>query len=159
MSGAGIGGLMLPIYGRAVAADVLTSKMDVALKKKMADTALNAARKAGATYCDVRIGRYLRQFVITREDKVENVVNTESMGTGIRVIANGTWGFAATSDFTADGIAKAAAQAVAIAKANSKLQAEPVKLAPVKGVGERSEERRVGKECRRLCRSRWSPYH
>jgi hypothetical protein len=25
--------------------------------------------------------------------------------------------------------------------------------------GYRSEERRVGKECRRLCRSRWSPYH
>jgi tetratricopeptide (TPR) repeat protein len=25
--------------------------------------------------------------------------------------------------------------------------------------GGRSEERRVGKECRRLCRSRWSPYH
>ena len=24
---------------------------------------------------------------------------------------------------------------------------------------ERSEERRVGKECERLCRSRWSPYH
>ena len=23
----------------------------------------------------------------------------------------------------------------------------------------RSEERRVGKECLRLCRSRWSPYH
>jgi hypothetical protein len=23
----------------------------------------------------------------------------------------------------------------------------------------RSEERRVGKECRRVCRSRWSPYH
>ena len=27
------------------------------------------------------------------------------------------------------------------------------------GAGERSEERRVGKECRALCRSRWSPYH
>ena len=25
--------------------------------------------------------------------------------------------------------------------------------------GLRSEERRVGKECLRLCRSRWSPYH
>ena len=24
---------------------------------------------------------------------------------------------------------------------------------------QRSEERRVGKECERLCRSRWSPYH
>jgi cytochrome c len=28
-----------------------------------------------------------------------------------------------------------------------------------KGGKARSEERRVGKECRRLCRSRWSPYH
>ena len=26
-------------------------------------------------------------------------------------------------------------------------------------IGVRSEERRVGKECRLLCRSRWSPYH
>ena len=26
-------------------------------------------------------------------------------------------------------------------------------------IGARSEERRVGKECLRLCRSRWSPYH
>ena len=26
-------------------------------------------------------------------------------------------------------------------------------------MGSRSEERRVGKECLRLCRSRWSPYH
>jgi hypothetical protein len=38
---------------------------------------------------------------------------------------------------------------------------EPVSLqAGLKGPeGKRSEERRVGKECRRLCRSRWSPYH
>jgi urea carboxylase-associated protein 1 len=33
------------------------------------------------------------------------------------------------------------------------------KLAIVDGESKRSEERRVGKECRRLCRSRWSPYH
>jgi 3-hydroxyacyl-CoA dehydrogenase/enoyl-CoA hydratase/3-hydroxybutyryl-CoA epimerase len=31
--------------------------------------------------------------------------------------------------------------------------------APALGQMWRSEERRVGKECRRLCRSRWSPYH
>ena len=30
---------------------------------------------------------------------------------------------------------------------------------PVEGTVRRSEERRVGKECRPLCRSRWSPYH
>ena len=30
---------------------------------------------------------------------------------------------------------------------------------PAPGAPRRSEERRVGKECERLCRSRWSPYH
>src|SRR5262245_619264 len=113
---AGAGMLLLPAFGRVVAADVLTTKMDATLKKKLADIALSAATKASASYCDVRIGRYLRQFVITREDKVENVVNTESTGVGIRVIANGTWGFAATSDLSESAVATAVGQAVSIAK-------------------------------------------
>ena len=50
--------------------------------------------------CDVRIGRYLNQFVITRDTKVQNITNTESYGVGVRVIADGTWGFAATNDVT-----------------------------------------------------------
>jgi len=136
VSGIGLSGLMIPGFGNAVAAEVLLTKFDVARKKVMADIALNAATGAGATYCDVRIGRYLRQFVITREDKVQNVVNTESTGVGVRVIANGTWGFAATSDMSNAGVAKAAKQAVAIAKANSIAQTQPVQLAPVKGAGE-----------------------
>jgi TldD protein len=136
VTGVGLGTLMIPMYGRSVAAEVLATKMDVAAKKRLADAALNAAKAGGASYCDVRVGRYLRQFVITREDKVQNVVNTESSGVGIRVIANGTWGFAATSDLSPDAVAKAAKQAIAIAKANSRLQSEPVQLAPTKGVGE-----------------------
>ncbi len=120
IGGLGLAGLVLPIQGRAVAAEELLSTLDVSLKKAIADAALEAATKAGASYCDVRIGRYLHQFVITREDKVQNVVNTESSGVGVRVIVNGTWGFAATSDLTKDGAAGAAAQAVAIAKANSR---------------------------------------
>src|SRR3546814_1585860 len=32
-------------------------------------------------------------------------------------------------------------------------------IAKVRAAGARSEERRVGKECVRTCRSRWSPYH
>jgi len=137
ITGAGLGGLALPaFYGRAIAAEELLSTIDVATKKKLADIALNAAKSSGATYCDVRIGRYLRQFVVTREDKVQNVVNTESTGIGIRVIAKGSWGFAATSDLSNDAVAKATAQAVAIAKANARLRSEPVQLAPTKGVGE-----------------------
>ncbi len=78
----------------------------------------------------------MQQFIFTRETKVQNIANAESYGVGIRVIANGTWGFAATSDVTPEGIAKCAETAVAIAKANAKIQKEPVILAPQKGVGE-----------------------
>jgi TldD protein len=137
ITGAAAGSLVIPsMYGRAVAAEVLLTQIDVATKKRLADVALNAAKAAGASYCDVRIGRYLRQFVITREDKVQNVVNTESSGIGIRVIAKGSWGFAATSDLSNDAVAKAAGEAIAIAKANARLRTEPVQLAPNKGVGE-----------------------
>ncbi|WP_411833477.1 TldD/PmbA family protein [Pseudoxanthomonas mexicana] len=137
LSGLSLGGLVVPSYfGHAIAAEQLRSTLDVGLKKRLADAALTAARGAGATYCDVRIGRYLRQFVITREDKVQNVVNTESTGTGIRVIVNGAWGFAATNQLTAQAVAQAAQQAAAIARANSRTQTEPVRLAPAPGVGE-----------------------
>ena len=135
-SGIGFSGLLIPGFGHAVAAEALLSPMDPARKKAMADLALNAARAAGASYCDVRIGRYLQQSIQTRETKVRAITNTESTGVGIRVIANGTWGFAATSDLSNAGIAKAAQQAVAIAKANSSAQTKPVQLAKVKGVGE-----------------------
>ena len=135
-SGIGFGGLLVPGFANAVAAEVLLSKMDVASKKAMANLALNAATAAGASYCDVRIGRYLRQSILARESKVQSITNTESAGVGIRVIANGTWGFAASSDLSNAGIVKAAQQAVAIAKANTIAQSEPVRLAPVKGVGD-----------------------
>ncbi|HWR96716.1 MAG TPA: DNA gyrase modulator, partial [Arenimonas sp.] len=135
-SGIGLTGLLVPGFSHAVAAEALLVKMDPARKKTMADLALNAATAAGASYCDVRIGRYLRQSILTREMKVQSIANTESTGIGIRVIANGTWGFAATSDLSNAGIVKAAKQAVAIAKANAVAQTEPVRLAPVKGVGE-----------------------
>ncbi len=135
-SGATLGGLLIPGFGNAIAAEALLTRMDPARKKAMADLALNAATAAGASYCDVRIGRYLAQSIQTRETRVRAVTNTESTGVGIRVIANGTWGFAATSDLSNAGIAKAARQAVAIAKANSASQTKPVQLAPVTGAGQ-----------------------
>lgn len=135
-STAAAGSLLLPQW-RLAAAD-LTSREPLAAstKKALADAALNAATKAGATYADVRIGRYLNQFIVTREDKVMNVASTEDYGAGIRVIAQGAWGFMAVDQLTPESIARAAVEAVAIAKANSKLQTEPVQLAPQKGVGE-----------------------
>ncbi|NML38221.1 TldD/PmbA family protein [Chitinophaga sp. G-6-1-13] len=138
-TGLGLGaGLLsqIPIIGKAVPLEAPWYTIDVAKKKELADVALNAARSKGATYTDVRIGRYLNQFIITREDKVENVVNTESYGIGIRVLANGSWGFASTDQMDKDSIARAAATAVAIAKENARLLTTPVQLAPQKGYGE-----------------------
>jgi TldD protein len=137
LSGLTAGGLMLPsFFGKAIAAEQLLTVLDPALKKRLADDALTAARAAGATYCDVRIGRYLRQFVVTREDKVQNVVNAESTGTGIRVIVDGAWGFAATNDLSPAGVVKAAQQAAAIARANARIQTAPVQFAKAPGYGE-----------------------
>lgn len=135
----GLSGAMLipPLLGHAVPEHVLLqAPLTVVQKKQLADVALNTARSGGASYGDVRIGRYLNQFLTTRENKVQNIVNTESFGVGIRVIHSGTWGFAATNIVTADGIRKATERALAIARANAKFQKEPVRLAPEKGHGE-----------------------
>lgn len=139
LTGMGVGATFLqgvPAFGKIIDPSAALDGVDPAFKKQLSDVALNAARSKGATYTDVRIGRYLNQFVVTREDKVENIVNTESYGLGIRVIANGCWGFAATDKLDKDSIARAAADAVAIAKENARLQSEPVQLAPQKGYGE-----------------------
>ncbi|MGV8959723.1 MAG: TldD/PmbA family protein [Stenotrophomonas sp.] len=137
LTGLTAGGLMLPsIFGKAIAAEQLLSVLDPALKKRLADDAMTAAKAAGATYCDVRIGRYLRQFVITREDKVQNVVNAESTGAGIRVLVDGAWGFAATNDLSPAGVVKAAQQAAAIARANARIQTAPVQFAKAPGYGQ-----------------------
>ena len=130
------GALFVPTWGRPVAAFAETGPPPNDFRKALADAALNAATKKGASYADVRLGRYLNQFLITREERVENTVSTESYGAGVRVLADGCWGFYATDGLTPESIARAAEEAVAIAKANAKLQVEPVQLAPQKGLGE-----------------------
>jgi TldD protein len=140
-SGLSIGGIMLsniPIIGNHVSQEaLLDGAIEVAIKKRLADAALNAAKAKGATYTDVRIGRYLNQYVITRENKVQNIINTESYGVGVRVLADGCWGFAAVASAKTEAeTAKAAEAAVAIAKANARLMSQPVQLAPLQGFGE-----------------------
>lgn len=139
LTGLGLGSLMLPfpMMGNPVSPEaLLEGSLTTVQKKVLADAALNAAKSLGATYADVRIGRYLNQSVSTREKRVQGIQSSESFGVGIRVIAQGTWGFASTNQVTKEGISKATAQAVAIAKANSKFQKEPVKLATVQGYGD-----------------------
>ncbi len=100
--------------------------------KDLADVALNTAKSNGASYADIRINRYENQSVSTREKRVISVSNSESYGFGVRVLLNGTWGFAASNIVTKEEIQKVTLKALAITKANSILRKDPIQLAPVK---------------------------
>jgi TldD protein len=101
-------------------------KLDDLVKRTLA-----AATKAGASYADVRVVRIRRENIATREDRVERVASSEDYGVGVRVIAGGAWGFAATPNVTAAAAERAAGDAVAVARANASLMKRPVTLAPV----------------------------
>ncbi|MDQ3698128.1 MAG: TldD/PmbA family protein [Gemmatimonadota bacterium] len=98
--------------------------------KELLMVALDAAKSAGAAYADARIGRYRNNFVVTREQQIVQVVDTDSMGCGIRALVDGTWGFAATRTLTREGVAAAAREAAAIAKASRIARDRAVELAP-----------------------------
>jgi TldD protein len=99
--------------------------------KGLADVALATAKQLGAAYADIRINRYRNQFLFTRDRRVQNIVNTEDFGFGVRVLVDGTWGFASSSAVTKDDVAAITRQAVGIAKANKAINTDPVRLAPV----------------------------
>ena len=92
--------------------------------------ALNAARIAGAGWADARIQRQRRQNLGTREQQVTNVSDTDTIGCGVRVLVDGTWGFSATRLLTKEGVARAAQRAVSLAKASRVARDRLVKLAP-----------------------------
>jgi len=102
------------------------SKLDLVL-----DAALSSARRAGASYADVRIVRRQRELVATRDDALVAVDAGESYGVGVRVLVDGAWGFAAASKVEAGDAARAAERAVAIARANGRLVTRRVELAKV----------------------------
>ncbi len=93
--------------------------------------ALGAAAKAGATYADVRLVRRRREQLSTREERIEDVGSTEQYGIGVRVIASGAWGFAASPAVTVAEAERVAKQAVSVAQAGAALRAKSVQLAPV----------------------------
>ncbi len=100
----------------------------------MVDALLAHAKTLGATYCDIRLVRMRTQSVSARDQVVTGLSDSESYGMGVRVIKNGTWGFAATRDVDLDNGKLAAQAAVAMAESNSKLQTIPLDLVPVAAV-------------------------
>jgi TldD protein len=103
--------------------------------------ALQQARKLKASYCDIRIVRYRRQALTMSLNpergtgktlESPNISDGGSFGFGVRVIAGGAWGFAASPFVNKDEIARVTREAVGVARANAALNSRPVELAPVK---------------------------
>jgi TldD protein len=97
-------------------------------KSKLAEVALSGARKAGATYADIRINRYRNEAIFTREQQVQNVSRSQNFGFGVRVLLQGAWGFAASPVVTAESVKRITDQAAEIARANAAHQRKPVQF-------------------------------
>src|ERR1700692_2042389 len=80
---------------------------------------LETARLRGASYADVRVMHQRQRDLTTKNGKIGTLAQSESIGLGIRVLANGAWGFASTDRLTREGVASCASQAVAVAKASA----------------------------------------
>ncbi len=127
-AGVTLGALTLPTW--VYDAHAATSHFLNVNKDRLADAALATAKRLGASYADIRINRYRLENVSTREKQVLNVSSGQNFGFGVRVLVNGTWGFAASPIVTAAEVQRVTTEAVNIAKANSTIQRRKVELVP-----------------------------
>ncbi len=97
---------------------------------ELANWALETARVRGASYADARVMDVRQRELSTKNGQVGTLAENESLGIGVRVIAQGAWGFASTDRLTREGVQACAAEAVAIAKASALAKRADVVMAP-----------------------------
>jgi len=98
--------------------------------RELAHRALNLAQLKGASYADIRLVRRERQVISVKNGQVSGLVQDEDQGFGVRVIADGAWGFASSSVTTPQEIERIAALAVQIAKASALVKTKDVQIGP-----------------------------
>lgn len=99
-------------------------------RNELADAALAAAVQAGASYADLRIHRVATETMQLRDGALESAVVDDEIGLAVRVIVDGTWGFASYPALSAATAVETARRAVKVATTLSALNAEPIELAP-----------------------------
>ena len=98
--------------------------------KELTDLALDTATRLGASYADIRIIQTQNESVSAKNEKVSGISKSENEGFGVRVIADGAWGFAASNLVTKSDVERVAAAAVNIAKSSAVLKKSDVELVP-----------------------------
>src|SRR5579863_5302439 len=79
--------------------------------RAMAGAARQRAADLGAQHADFRAERILGQHLALSDGTPESMSDTETLGLAVRVVVDGTWGFASAVDLTPDAAARAAAEA------------------------------------------------
>ena len=97
--------------------------------KQFAAWALDTAQAQGASYADVRVVDLRQRYLSTKNGLPAQVRESQSLGVGVRVLAGGAWGFAATDDLARPSIDRTAARAVEIARASATAKKRNVRLA------------------------------
>lgn len=92
--------------------------------------ALEEAEKRGASYADVRMSEILNEMLTVKNGEPEAVNTLQTKGFGVRVIADGAWGFAGSVDTNRQEIIETAERAVSIARASAMLKRKEAALIP-----------------------------
>ncbi|HEY8740988.1 MAG TPA: TldD/PmbA family protein [Candidatus Dormibacteraeota bacterium] len=92
--------------------------------------ALDAARADRASYADARWLESRRQEISVKQGRVDGLEEDSSAGLGVRVLVDGAWGFACTSDPRPEAVERAAREAVVVARASARVHLVPVELGP-----------------------------
>jgi TldD protein len=104
--------------------------------RELADAALTQAKALGASHADFRAERIRQQDIRLSSGNLQTLADTDTSGLAVRVIVDGTWGFASAVDLTADAAARAARQAVEVARVAAAVNTEPIELAAEPGYGD-----------------------
>jgi TldD protein len=97
--------------------------------RTLADAALARAEELGVEHADFRLERIRGQQMSMRDGRLEGTHDGEDVGFGVRVVHDGTWGFASAVDLTVDEAVRVAGQAVEIARAAHRMSPERIDLA------------------------------
>jgi TldD protein len=96
--------------------------------RDLTSRALDTATALGASYADVRVIRRIEESINIKSTRVEGVQSGETEGFGVRVLVDGSWGFAASHHLSTAEADRTAADAVRIAKASATAQRTAVRL-------------------------------
>ncbi|MDX6241556.1 MAG: TldD protein, partial [Kribbellaceae bacterium] len=98
-------------------------------RRELADAALQRAKDLGASYAEFRLERIRSESIALRDGVLESASDDEDLGLAVRVIHDGTWGFAAGVALTTDEAVRIAEQAVNLAQISRPINTEPIELA------------------------------